>query len=55
MHWFKIVLVIFVAIAIVSGLYEAGKGNYQKESKSRAQFIGAILDGLLLWGILVYL
>ena len=55
MHWFKIVLIVVLITGIVNGLCEVGKGDYKKDNKSWVNFTGAIINGLLLWGLIVYL
>jgi len=55
MHWFKILLIVVLIIGVSIEFYETGKGNYERESKAWAHFIGAICNGLILWGVIAYL
>ena len=54
MHWFKIVLLAIIGVSVVVGLYNVGKP--QKEPPTPfTNAIGAIVNTLLLVGILIYL
>lgn len=55
MHWFKILLIVVMVVSILAGFIKVGKGNYESTEKAWANFVGSILNGLVLWGIIVYL
>ena len=55
MSWFKIILLVYLGAQIVVSIYQAGKGEHTMKITTLAQLISAIINGLFLVGILLWL
>lgn len=55
MHWFKILLIVLLLSGIFACLRDVHRGSYSKEEKPITNAITALLNLLLIMGILTYL
>jgi len=55
MNWFKLLLIIFEGLGVISSLWGVSKGEYTKVQKPIVNAIAALLGVLIIIGILIYL
>lgn len=55
MHWFKILLVCLMGVSVVLLIAQAGKGNHSIEKTPFVSSLSAVLELLMLFGVLIYL
>ena len=54
MNWFKIILLVYLGAQIVVSIYQAGKGEHSMKITTPAQIISAIINSILVAGILLW-
>ena len=55
MNWFKILLVCLLGLNVILLVFQAGKGKHSVEKTPFLSSLSAILELLLLFGVLFYL
>uniref|UniRef100_A0A6M3J7S7 Uncharacterized protein n=1 Tax=viral metagenome TaxID=1070528 RepID=A0A6M3J7S7_9ZZZZ len=55
MHWFKVVLICLCATEVLIHLINSRKGEYTELRKAWQSPLSAVLDLLILWGVIAYL
>ena len=55
MHWFKILLLCLIGINVLLFIWQAGKGEHTVTKTPFSSSLSAVLELLMLFGVLVYL
>ena len=55
MHWFKILLICLLGLNVFLAIYRGRKGEHTVTKKAQEAPLTAVLELLLLWGVITYL